>query len=394
MKRLNLIDRISAGIRAAALARVASVQQKCSALRHRRAALVVTALLAAGALPACSPASEIVLASYNVENLFDAVYDGTEYSSFDPRGDEWGPNRYARSLENTVRVIGELGGGDGADILALQEIENARVLFDLAGELSRKGYRHKLLVANDGPFHNAIFSRVPVVAARAHALGLPWTAPGRYILEADLDWGDRRIRLLVNHWHSKVRGDRETEPSRRQAAAIVARRVRRSAEEGIPTIVAGDLNLSADEYRRRAGEYPTALLPVDSIGRYDPLRSLFLTTRPRNATVSSEDAVVLYSPWKAAYTADSPGGMQPPGTYVFRGRWKSLDHIMFGPGFVTGVPEAGSESPNSGGAIGIGEFRVVAEPYMLDSRGAPRRWRSHIAHGYSDHLPVEVTLHR
>ncbi len=357
------------------------------------AAAIAVALSAAGVLAACSTADEIVLATYNVENLFDAVYDGTEYASFDPRGERWGPNRYARSLENTVGVIGELGGGDGADILALQEIENDRVLADLAGELSRMGYRYKLLVANDGPFHNAIFSRLPVTAARTHALGLPWAAPGRYILEVDLDWAGRSIRLLVNHWHSKVRGDRETEPSRREAAGIVARRVRISAGEGIPTIVAGDLNLSADEYRRRAGEYPTALLPVDSIDRYDARRSLFLTTCPGEATLSGE-AVVLYSPWKARLYDESSGLGSPPGTYVYQGRWKSLDHIMFGPGFADAAATTGGESPDGRGSIGIGEFRVVAEPYMLDSRGAPRRWRSDIAHGYSDHLPVEVTLRR
>lgn len=354
---------------------------------------MVKAICRAGALIAgimvvsCADGAELVIASYNVENLFDAVYDGTEYPAFDPRTDSWGPDRYARSLENTAHVIAELGYGKGADVLALQEIENQRVLADLAVELEQLGYRYKILVANSGPFHNAVFSRYPVTAVRTHGLSLPWAAPGRYILEVDIKWPPQPIRLFVNHWHSKVSGVQESEASRREAAAILVRRIRETIlEKGPPVVAAGDLNASADEYVRRDRAYATALRPESTLGVYNPADGLFLTSSRERAGVSP-DGLVLYSPWKSRLHGRTAGAKrEPPGTYVFRGRWNSLDHILLGPGFqrcdVDGTP----------GKLYADGFKVVAEPYMLNAHGAPLRRRSDRATGYSDHLPVQITL--
>lgn len=369
-------------------------------------------VLAAGVLfscVGCTTRHELRVATYNVENLFDAVYDGSEYASFDPRSDDWGENRYRRSLENTVRVIEQLGEGEGADILALQEIENQQVLEDLAGALARLGYSHRVLVENTGAFHNAVFSRVPVDVVRTHALSLPWSGPGRYILEVDIHWDDLMVRVLVNHWHSKSGGAEETERSRRQAAAIVTRRIRDSvSDNGPPVIVLGDLNANADEYARVDGEYPTALLPLQRLGAYDPARALYLSDKPQEARVC-DTGVVVYSPWTA-------GAM--PGSYVYRGQWNSFDHILLGPGFRHAPAEAkiagiavdhdghlseGGHCPDGrvSGALDapdagilVGEFSVLMEPFMLDSRGLPERWRRDSATGYSDHLPVEMVLYR
>lgn len=347
-------------------------------------------LAAALVFPRCATRAnreELVLASYNVENLFDAVYDGSEYQAFDPGTDSWGANRYARSLENTAKVIAELGGGHGADVLALQEVENHRVLDDLATELGPLGYRYTALVANSGPFHNAVFSRYPIISVRTHALSLPEASPGRYILEVDIEWFVHPIRLFVNHWHSKAGGEAETEPARREAAAVLVRRIRETYSEGGPrVIVAGDLNVNADEYTRLDGAYSTALRPEALLGKYDPRDGIFLTSRPERSEIS-EAGVLLYSPWTARGEGRPDGADSgPPGTYVFRGAWNSLDHILLGPGFV------GCTSGETSRGLCAGEFEVIAEPYMLTSAGAPMRWRSDRASGYSDHLPVQITL--
>ena len=341
------------------------------------------------ALPSCSGGNsdELIVASYNVENLFDAVYDGTEYSSFDPRTDSWGPNRYARSLENTAMVIKDLGGGNGADVLALQEIENRNVLGDLADELEPMGYRYKFLVTNSGPFHNAVFSRIPITSVRAHGLSLPWSAPGRYILEVDVQWGSHAVRLFVNHWHSKVSGEQESEASRREAAAVLVRRIRETYTQGGPPVIAvGDLNANADEYARSGGSYSTALRPEATLGMYDPKDGLFLTSHPERAGITDE-GVVLYSPWKSRLHGRTEGAeTEPPGTYVFRGTWNTLDHILLGPGL------SQCDAADSPRTLHAARFEVIAEPYMLNASGAPLRWRSDRASGYSDHLPVQITL--
>ncbi|MFW6387965.1 MAG: endonuclease/exonuclease/phosphatase family protein, partial [bacterium] len=275
-------------------------------------------------LSGCANGDQLHVATYNVENLFDAEYDGSEFPSFDPRSDHWGAGRYDRSLENTVQVIRTLGGGDGADVLALQEVENQVVLEDLARALVSLGYSHRILVENTGAFHNAVFSRYPVEAVRTHALALPWSGPGRYILEVDINWNGLVLRFLVNHWHSKSGGAEASEPSRREAAAVVARRIRETtAEDGPPVVALGDLNVNADEYDRIGAAYPTALLPARLRGEYDPSRALYLSGKTGGARVGGQ-GVVVYSPWTA-------GAM--PGSYVYQGQWNSIDHILLGPGF-------------------------------------------------------------
>jgi hypothetical protein len=39
-----------------------------------------------------------------------------------------------------------------------------------------------------------------------------------------------------------------------------------------------------------------------------------------------------------------------------------------------------------------GGFRPIAEDFLLTSRGHPKRWMTSSASGYSDHLPLLLTL--
>ncbi len=318
-----------------------------------------------------SPGDSFVVASWNVENLFDAVSDGTEFDGFDPVRGGWNERLYHAKLTNTVRVIDELSS-EGTAVLALQEIENRQVLSDLWDRLADHRFRYGYMIdETGGPFHNAVLSRYEISYARVHALSMPWAAPGRFILELDIVVNsDVTLVLFVNHWHSRRGGEVETEPSRRLAAALVARRViERSGEDGIGILVVGDLNANHDDYARASGSYQTALMPVSGIDTYDRGGSLFLSGDPSD--VQQYDAVVLYSPWK-----NGAG----PGSYVYREEWNTIDHMLFGAGF------------GAGGVLELEEFRVVAEAFMVTASGAPRRWRSDRASGYSDHLPLVARI--
>ncbi|TVQ24074.1 MAG: endonuclease/exonuclease/phosphatase family protein [Spirochaetaceae bacterium] len=318
-----------------------------------------------------SPGDSFVVASWNVENLFDAVSDGTEFEGFDPARGGWNERLYHAKLTNTVRVIDELSS-EGPAVLALQEIENRRVLSDLWDQLVGHRFRYGFMIdETGGPFHNAVLSRYEIADARVHALSMPWAAPGRLILELDIVLNrELTLVLFVNHWHSRRAGAVETEPSRRLAAALVARRVTaRSGEVGTGILVVGDLNANHDDYARASGSYQTALMPVSRIHAYDGRSALFLSGDP--AEVHHPDGVVLYSPWK-----NGAG----PGSYVFREEWNTIDHMLFGAGF------------GADGMLELEEFRVLAEAFMLTASGAPRRWRSDRASGYSDHLPLVARI--
>lgn len=83
-------------------------------------------------LSASAHAKTIKIASYNVENLFDLIRDGTEYSEYIPNNPfGWNKEIFNVKLNNVAKVIKDLG----ADIIALQEIESDKALISLQNKL-------------------------------------------------------------------------------------------------------------------------------------------------------------------------------------------------------------------------------------------------------------------
>jgi len=74
-------------------------------------------------LPFLLCAKPFKVASYNVENLFDAAYQGTEYEEYIPGRHNWTKRMAQIKLDRTAEVICDLD----ADIIALQEVENESV---------------------------------------------------------------------------------------------------------------------------------------------------------------------------------------------------------------------------------------------------------------------------
>ena len=67
----------------------------------------------------------VKVATYNVENLFDLHYDGTEYSEYIPNTIwEWNAETYKNKIRNISKVIVDID----PDIISLTEIESDRAL--------------------------------------------------------------------------------------------------------------------------------------------------------------------------------------------------------------------------------------------------------------------------
>ena len=111
---------------------------------------MVSALFAVLVLGSCAmpdAAGTWTVASWNVQNLFDGIDNGTEYSEFDPEDGEWTDELYRIRLEKTAEILLSLCSG-GPDLIILQEVENQNVLEDLAaGPLSAKGVSLAILCA-------------------------------------------------------------------------------------------------------------------------------------------------------------------------------------------------------------------------------------------------------
>ncbi|MGP1484548.1 MAG: endonuclease/exonuclease/phosphatase family protein [Campylobacter sp.] len=80
-------------------------------------------------------ASELKIATYNVENLFDAQNNGNEYKDFVVGKSKWNEFNAERKFNLIKNKIKEIN----ADIIALQEIENEEILKRLMKE---SGYKY------------------------------------------------------------------------------------------------------------------------------------------------------------------------------------------------------------------------------------------------------------
>jgi endonuclease/exonuclease/phosphatase family metal-dependent hydrolase len=347
--------------------------------------LVLACLLCLSASRCSSPGSpsagtSISIVSYNVKSLFDAKDDGVEFPEFSVAKGLWDDARYRMRLANVAAAVQAAsrspeGSARGPDILCLEEIENSSVLEALrSGPLAAARYGYAAIApAEGGPFSVCALSRLPILSASSHAASTPSGPAGRAVLELEVDAGGRRLVLIACHWKSKSGGAEETEEARRETAALVRGRIasRLEADPGAELVVCGDFNESPDEFYRVEGRYATALTPVEAAmeARVPPSpRLLVASSRLLARPVDGE--IVLFSPWEES------GGY----SYSYRGDRERLDGFLLGPGLLdsAGLSYAG--------------FAAASASFLVDAGGEPIAWPGGGASGYSDHLPILLTL--
>ena len=333
---------------------------------------------------------EIRIVSYNVHNLFDAEENGNEYPEFKPSKGKWTKELYAKRLANVVEAVRSLSVGRDAgsaqardpDILCVQEIENEKVLADLAEHFHKGAYRYWAISGpKDSVIHTGVLSRFPVTAMHTHSVMDAWGfGPLRDILEIELDTSGatsdaERLLLLICHWKSKREGEQETESARRAAAALLARRIREIESErpDLPVIVCGDFNESPDEYLRIQRRYTTALMPFESgsppaASEGEPLWISQSFLQPAGS-ISDASRITLYSPW-----AEKPDGY----SITYRDKHEQFDGFLLNAALKDGI------------GLEYEGFCTSESAFLLDDSGKPFEWNG--TSGYSDHLPICLVL--
>jgi len=329
--------------------------------------------------------SSVTILTYNVENLFDDVDNGSEYREYDPSGGSWNTESFHRKLQRVAEVLRAASPG-GADIVALQEVENEKALTSLNSlYLKGMGYQAILGSSEESAVCVALLCRLPVIRVQLHRIVA--AEPLRTVLEVEVDAGGEPLVLLVNHWKSKEGEGEATEPLRRASAAAVARRITalRDEEPRAGVIVLGDLNEQRDEFARNEGRYRTALMPNEALaggevalqstcdGSLYMIASLDGDFAQRTSAAWVNERVALYDPW-----VEAPG----QGSIWYGGGWETIDHILIGPTLLGGT------------GLHYDTFTVVKRPFMLGATGCPLRFSPQTGAGYSDHLPLLVTLRR
>lgn len=190
----------------------------------------------------------MTVATWNVANLFDTV--DSSYSD-----EVLSPREFTEKLQRIASVLDALE----ADVVALQEVENAECLRQLNSRLKRPYTELGLLEGNDNQrgIDVAFLSRIPVASVVSHRdRDLPdkhGVSPNyrfsRDCLEVTLRT-DPPVVLLINHFKSSRGGRKPAAAKRRVQAEAVAELVgeREQRQPEAIVVVLGDLNDEPDSW--------------------------------------------------------------------------------------------------------------------------------------------------
>lgn len=303
--------------------------------------------------------------SYNVQNLFDSTLDGDEYPEYqDPK--RYNDLSYRRRLSTLAKTITDAQLGY-PDVLVLQEVEGPRVVEDLLRyHLGRHGWAWYVTASEpEGAISVAVISRHPLQNPVIHS----WEGGGRPALEVTVETSGEQIVLFALHAKSQIGIFEETEEQRVALIETVGEAAR--CKEGENILICGDFNENPTAVWESGG-VRTAL--VDSshpeARRYVEQGSLGLVGEARQVC-----APWFYSPYLDEH---------PPkrGSCNWDGTWQQYDQIL--------------ASSRLFDAMGweYASFEVCELDYLLTGDGRPKAWNLALLSGYSDHLPVMMTLRR
>lgn len=191
---------------------------------------------------------------YNVENLFDTINDpqvlGDE--EFTPEGHKfWDNERYTQKLEHLAQAICLMESHFPAHF-GLAEIENRQVLEDLiqTAPLAQRPYKIVHYDSEDTRGIDCAYvydsSLISVLSSTKHIVHVPDEPDFRTrdILEILIEISGVEVSVFVNHWSSRREGNTETAPRRNAAAAELRQRVDELFELNPLTniLIMGDFN--------------------------------------------------------------------------------------------------------------------------------------------------------
>jgi endonuclease/exonuclease/phosphatase family metal-dependent hydrolase len=327
-------------------------------------------LLSLAGLSSVAETNTLVIASWNVENLFDTVDDpdNPNDDGYTPDGwAHWTTYRYTRKLSHLAKVIAAMK----PDILCLLEVESRLVLKDLVAALKKEqNYDLPIILHRNCEdlrgMDVAILAKVAPVATNWFCA----VPAQRDVLACDFVIQERTITVLANHWKSQLGTKEESDSIRRTEAKSVRKfidaRLEKNPEAAI--LVAGDFND----------------MVTSPILTHDAGFSLNKTDVQKNAN--------KHLLWNLS--GRLPETERGTYYYVAAKRWSSFDSISVSSGLLTNsVPAASWQvSPET--------YSIFKYPDHVDLNGAPKPFRyirskvdgNRMVMGYSDHFPVRVEL--
>ena len=296
----------------------------------------------------------LTLVELNCENMFDCQHDSLkDDTEWMPEGKrKWTPARYWRKLNNIGQEILSCQQDGVPDLVALVEVENDSVLFDLTKRslLRRAGYEYLMTESSDvrgidvALLYQPMTFR-PICYDYLDIKPLEGMRPTRDILYVQGETLNcDTLHIFVVHAPSRYGGEKRTRPNRQ----LIADRVL-NAIQLLPinakVIVAGDFNDEATD---------SALRYLEDNGLHN-------------------------------VTAGVKGLHGAKATYRYQGLWQSIDHVFVSTvllnsveqSFINDAPFLLEEDKKYGGVKPLRTFNGY-------------RYQR----GFSDHLPLVIRFRR
>ena len=282
--------------------------------------------------------------SYNVENLFDTQHDTLKSdSSFLPEGmHHWTYRRYQTKIDRIAQVLVNIGGWESIPLVGLCEVENARCLRNLCYRLSCFNYRY---VHYDSPDERGVdvallydSIRISILNSQAIPLMLENDRTRDILYVSALYEQQDTIHVMVCHLPSQLGGATNTDWKRQHAKSLLQSQIDSILlfQPSAKIVVMGDMNtLPQDDLNGMSN----LMLPIQNSGQ---------------------------------------------GTHKYQGIWTCLDQF-----YVSHSLFSQSET-----TIYSPQWLLEEDAKYLDFK--PRR--TYVGYryndGYSDHLPIVLTIQK
>ena len=309
------------------------------------------------------------VAFYNLENIFDTIHDeGKNDYEFLPSGSyHWDKNKYENKLKNMARALADLGTDkvpQGAAVIGVSEVENARVLKDLINQpaLKERGMR---FVHIEGPDKRgvdcALLYNPRVFMVKKYFLqpyvyenGDTERATRGYLtVQGEID--GEPLTVIVCHWPSRGATSYFREIAGKQVRHLTDSILTADSNQRI--IVMGDMNDDPDN--ASMAKLLGAKRKMKEVGKTD-----------------------FFNPWWEVLRG------QGQGTLTYDGGWNLFDQIVFSRSLLD------VKNHKDYSHLTLYAWHIFRRDYLIQQegryKGSPKRttaggtWLN----GYSDHLPT------
>jgi hypothetical protein len=314
-----------------------------------------------------------IIGFYNLENLYDTVDNPiTNDEEFLPAGvRNYSTPIYLDKLDRLATVLSQIGADvnpDGPAVLGVAEVENDTVLKDLVHHklIEKRGYQFVHYDSRDirgvdvGLLYNPKY--FTVLESNKLFVQLPGGSKDSYFTR-DILWVKGKldgeiVHIYVNHWPSRVGGEKRSEPARNAAAQVCKNHIDSIAkiEPGAKVIVMGDLN-------------------------DDPINTS--VSKIINAKGKQQDVTKggFFNPWVELYKKGI-------GTLAYQDAWGLFDQIIISAPFL---------SKEQTGFF-FYQQHIFQREFMVENKGRykgypMRTWDGNTYRaGYSDHFPTYLVM--